>query len=534
MPGALQNPNDCCTPCEDPVISNLPGATGAAGSAGAAGTNGVNAFTTTTANFTMPASGANVTVSVGNSDWMVAKTGTAGQVVIVGEAGHFEVQSKPGSTSVILKNLGYATNAAPATVIGTGKGVAPSGSNGTDGASGTNSFPTTAVGDLIVGQSATPGDVARLAKGTDGQVPVYDAVAALDITPKSILPNATGSTDNRIGRLNTPLGTELPAPIQTSDVAITDTGAIQHSGGNAKGTNAVDLQPSRTLATQVASGANASLIGGKDSTASGLGSVACGDTALASGTRSVAIGGLSLTASAQEATAIGGNNNVASGADSVAIGGNTNTVSAIDGAVIGGNNHTVSGVGSSAIGGNTNTVQNGSSAIGGAGNTLEDQSCQSLNGCVNANTSFDHQTLFWANSFTTDGDAQGWIAGGSVSNAGVSAADLVPAGGSVFNIDSPRTWIVQGVVVGRRSDGASAMWEFKAGIKNVGGTVSLVGAPTVSLLFTDAVVSATWGVAGTITILADNVNKALTIRSGASLGDTVRFVATIKAAEVGF
>jgi hypothetical protein len=75
------------------------------------------------------------------------------------------------------------------------------------------------------------------------------------------------------------------------------TGALQAqladgtaTGGNKRGTNAVDLQTSRATAAQVASGIGA-FAAGASCTASGSSSVAIGQSATATGNRSVAIGG---------------------------------------------------------------------------------------------------------------------------------------------------------------------------------------------------------------------------------------------------
>lgn len=120
---------NCQCPCPDPTITEIPGAPGEDGAAGAAGTNGVDAFTTLTANATIPAIGANVTVSVVNSTWM-----GIGQVVWLTDGtdkGSFEVISKPGATSATLEFLGYANDSAPGAIIGSGGTVSPGGTQPT-------------------------------------------------------------------------------------------------------------------------------------------------------------------------------------------------------------------------------------------------------------------------------------------------------------------------------------------------------------------------------------------------------------------
>lgn len=112
-----------CTPCcATPQNVQVPGVAGAAGAAGSDGSNGISAYTVTTADFTVPAVGANVTVPVGNSSWMVV-----GQPIFVQGPANFVVSSKPDTTSVILTFQGFEDDVAPATVISSGAGVSPGG-----------------------------------------------------------------------------------------------------------------------------------------------------------------------------------------------------------------------------------------------------------------------------------------------------------------------------------------------------------------------------------------------------------------------
>ena len=79
-------------------------------------------------------------------------------------------------------------------------------------------------------------------------------------------------------------------------------------GGNARGARAVDLQVSRGVATQVASGQEAIIVGGFENTATGLQSVICGGRRhSASGSQSNIGGGMDNQAITNYATVIGGN-----------------------------------------------------------------------------------------------------------------------------------------------------------------------------------------------------------------------------------
>ena len=91
------------------------------------------------------------------------------------------------------------------------------------------------------------------------------------------------------------------------------------TGGNARGQYAVDLQMIRTANTQVASGTNSTVAGGRGNKASATSStVAGGEGNTASGTYSTVAGGYGNTASAQNSTVTGGWFNTASAQHSFA------------------------------------------------------------------------------------------------------------------------------------------------------------------------------------------------------------------------
>jgi len=92
---------------------------------GSPGVNGKNAYTVMTASFTQPAVGANVLVDVENSDWIAPQ-----QIIFVDAGGYYEAISFPSSTQVVLRNLGYSTNALPTVNIPNGGAVSPGGLQG--------------------------------------------------------------------------------------------------------------------------------------------------------------------------------------------------------------------------------------------------------------------------------------------------------------------------------------------------------------------------------------------------------------------
>lgn len=138
----IPSANLCCSTCEEPTTVAVPGPAGANGTNGTNGVDGVNAFTTTTAQFTMPAEQANVTISV-----VTSAPFAVGQIIYVksgGASGYFEVISKPSTVSLEIKNLEntatsvYLTNSAPGVVFANGGSVSPGGLQGPAGANGTN------------------------------------------------------------------------------------------------------------------------------------------------------------------------------------------------------------------------------------------------------------------------------------------------------------------------------------------------------------------------------------------------------------
>lgn len=119
----MSSASNCCTSvCQDTEVVNVPGVQGEAGADGADGTDGVNAFTVTTADFNVPAVGANVSVSVADSSWM-----TVDQTVVSEGPAHFQVVSKSSSTQVTLEFLGYSPDVSPGAVVSSGAQISPSG-----------------------------------------------------------------------------------------------------------------------------------------------------------------------------------------------------------------------------------------------------------------------------------------------------------------------------------------------------------------------------------------------------------------------
>lgn len=105
-----------CAPCEPTTIVQVPG------SAGAAGADGAAAFTTTIAEFTIPAKGDDVIVQVEDNSWVPEDS-----VVFIENAGWFSVTAVSGSTFLTLVYMNINANVNAGNGIFAGALVTPSG-----------------------------------------------------------------------------------------------------------------------------------------------------------------------------------------------------------------------------------------------------------------------------------------------------------------------------------------------------------------------------------------------------------------------
>lgn len=195
------------------------------------------------------------------------------------------------------------------------------------------------------------------------------------------------------------------------------------TGGNKRGTNAVDLQTSRGTATQVASGDGTVIAGGQNNTASGpLATVGGGTTNISSNYRTTVSGGISNTASGIHATVGGGYLNVSSGEASFTVGqGNTAGGSR---SVALGQSNTSNGYGSVTIGtsnstaydyniavGHSNTLTSGPSGNNsnvyafGIGNTVNASNAVAI-GAYGLTNGVKSRQTFSGGRISTNGDAQ--------------------------------------------------------------------------------------------------------------------------------
>ncbi|KXB96825.1 MAG: hypothetical protein AA908_10165 [Chlorobi bacterium NICIL-2] len=126
----------------------------------------------------------------------------------------------------------------------------------------------------------------------------------------------------------------------TQTLQFNTNGSIQRdNGGNTRGTNAIDLQISRSSASQVASGSAAVIVGGTNNTASGVQSfVGAGDNNTASQQYAAVVAGISNSASGAQSFVGGGQSNQANGSYSTVAGGQGNVAQGQYSAIPGGFN----------------------------------------------------------------------------------------------------------------------------------------------------------------------------------------------------
>lgn len=148
-------------------------------------------------------------------------------------------------------------------------------------------------GNVTVGGGATASELRILEPSGSGSNYVSlktDASAANASLSLAYATSTANTASITIGSGDTNAGVALvPKGTGALTFAVPD-GAS--TGGNARGTNAIDLQTDRNAATQVASGTNSVVVGGRRNTASGTYSATLGGTGnVASGNGAVALGG---------------------------------------------------------------------------------------------------------------------------------------------------------------------------------------------------------------------------------------------------
>lgn len=247
MSELLQSGGPCCAEdlCCDPVVTNIPGAQGETGAAGADGTDGVNAFTTLTAQFTMPAEGANVVAAVANSTWMAL-----GQIVYVTTAGWMRVAALPSALSVTLTNLedtatgAYTENIAPGNAATNGSKVSPAGLQGSSGFVAPLAIASGGTGGITAAAARTNLGLSTMAVQSAAAVAITGGSIA-GITDLAVADGGTGGSTAAAARTN--LGLVIGTNIQAFDATLQSLSALGTIADRIAYTTALDTWAETTL-----------------------------------------------------------------------------------------------------------------------------------------------------------------------------------------------------------------------------------------------------------------------------------------------
>lgn len=309
------------------------------------------------------------------------------------------------------------------------------------------------------------------------------------------------------------------------------------TGGNKRGTYAVDWQMQRAAATQVASGANAAILSGYNNTASGAQSAVLGGyNNVASGAQSAVRGGRDNTASGVLSAVAGGFGNTVSSTASVVVGGGNNSITVTYSFIGAGSSNTVSGDYSGILAGSSNTASGANSGVGGGSqNTASGENSFIPGGRDGTTRGVFGASAHGSGRFAVLGDAQAGrqvhrlqTADATVSALSADGAAPVAATAAVLPNGSCYTFAVH-VAARQNATGDAAGWKIEGVIKRGTGVASaaLVGTPTVTSLGADAGASA-W----TVAAVANTTLGSLEIQVTGEAAKTIRWVANIQTVEV--
>lgn len=432
--------------------------------------------------------GSNVTITNGNGTITIASTGGGGgggsgviTGVVAGEVAYGIGADSLGGESALFYD---ATNDR----LSVGGETSPTATLQVKGAG------TTTGGTMLVENSA---GTDRFAILDNGQINLYNT---------AVTNSQSGGTAYFINQ--TTGGSVVLAP-NGDGALIADLPDGLTAGGNTRGINAVDLQMSRDNNTRVASGNYSVVAGGRYNTASAVGAVVSG------GFYNISSGNYSFIG--------GGFENLAQNINTVIGGGTLNFASATNSTVAGGENNYANADYSTVTGGlfarsyvyGQESVANGRFAAHGDAQTSNVRLRRSITGKGQSELFLNGSSLRLVLNRSSSGPTNARIYNANI--------QLVAVVSTIGTPDSAALVV-----------GASFIGNYSVGIKNIGGTVSLVG--TVQTLHT-AQADTQMG-SCVVTIDADDTNDALRIQftppTGAGATTVIRVVATVYLTEVGY
>lgn len=318
------------------------------------------------------------------------------------------------------------------------------------------------------------------------------------------------------------------------------------TGGNKRGSRAVDLQRQRTNNTQVASGGNAILLGGANNTASGshtqvIGGANCSST----GSYSFVICSSGSSANGSSGV-LGGSNNSASSAPqrSIIIAGSDNLLSGDYTSIIAGYSCSLvqGSFYSTIVGGVGNTLTGAphSSIIAGSDNYNADAYCAILGGQYGITRGAKGAEIRGMGRFSTIGDSQrvsymlrriSTDATPVGLTASLVASPLPPSPGERIDLPNNHAYKFTAQVIAREpATGDVKSWDVTGTIKrgaNAAAT-TLVGTPTVTVQGEDA-----GAVAWSLAVTADTSAGGLSFTGTGEASHTIRWLAHIQTIEIG-
>lgn len=188
----------------------------------------------------------------------------------------------------------------------------------TNGAGADPSWVNTSGGGTIGGSTGATDNSLLRADGTGGST-LQNSDITIDDATTTTQANVT-IANTHSGQTNSSL---VLSPKGTGAFIVGPKPNGASSGGNSRGTSSIDLQVTRTAATQVASGNYSVIVGGENNTASALHSVVGGQNNTVSAQKSAAFGASNLVSKRGSFSA--GENNTASGDNSAVFGSEVNS-----------------------------------------------------------------------------------------------------------------------------------------------------------------------------------------------------------------
>lgn len=218
--------------------------------------------------------------------------GIAASPATIVAAGTLSVEWNAGTVASIGNGLTLVTNTLS---LNAGSGLAFS--------TGALTFATRTASTIMGNPAATPAAPTDIAIGSGLSLSTAGTLTAVGSNPFPIAP--TGAVQS-VGSISV-TGANTGMAIIT-----TGTGALMMNlpdntatGGNARGSEAIDLQSIRSTATQVASGANAIIVGNSANVASGQNAIAIGGSNTVTALDAIAVGQGNTSSGANASVAIG-------------------------------------------------------------------------------------------------------------------------------------------------------------------------------------------------------------------------------------